>query len=87
MCDVDKVYITELILNITELVTEINLANKHHAFMEHYGHTKEIDVRVCINGWEANKKWDFSHSIYYDSPNYDEQLIKVIRLLEYIKAL
>lgn len=85
MIDFKKADITELILHISELVTHINLNTNHEAFMTHYGHTKQIDVSIYLNGWEDKKSADFIISAYYDGLDYKENLEKIIETLESIK--
>lgn len=82
-----RIYITELILHISELVTEINLETAHDAFMEHYGHTKQIDVRIYIGGWEKGKEIEYSKYAYYDGEDYEQQLVEIILLLQHVKTL
>lgn len=85
MMDLKKHDITELILHISELVTHINLNTNHEAFMTHYGHTKQIDASVYINGWEEKRYADFVMSAYYDSLDYKENLEKIIEKLKSVK--
>lgn len=85
MDNVKKIYITELILNISELVTEINLAEKHHAFLNHYGHTQEVEVRIYLGGWEKGKECDYSLNAYYTNADYETSLVNIIKILEEVK--
>lgn len=85
MKDFKKVDITELILYISELVTYINLNTNNEVFMTHYGHTKQIDVMIYIDGWKEDKTADVSISAYYDGSDYKENLEKVIETLNNVK--
>ncbi|MDU1229903.1 MAG: hypothetical protein ACLRWO_13130 [Clostridium butyricum] len=85
MMELKKQDITELILHISELITEINLNTNHDAFMTHYGHTKQIEVSIYINGWGEKKSADFIISSYYDYSDYKENLEKIIEKLKSVK--
>lgn len=82
MISLEKQDITELILYISELVTEINLNTNNEAFMMHYGHTKQIDISIYLNGWEDKKCADINLSAYYDKIDYKENLERIIETLK-----
>lgn len=53
--------------------------------MTHYGHTKQIDVSIYLNGWEYNKSADFLISAYYDCSDYKSNLERIIEKLKSVK--
>lgn len=76
---------------MSQMSSDINLANKHTVFFNDYGHIKQVEVRIFVGGWAKDRNADIYKTAYYDMDHYDSEyereqaLEDIIETLEYYK--
>lgn len=63
--------IARLIAEIEYYATLINMKGEHHVFVDNFGHTGELDIKVNLGGWQYGKKVDYVSHIHYRIGEWD----------------
>ena len=60
--------ISEL-MQLIDIAIKKDITTKTDIFFEYSSHTKQIDIRIYLNGWKNEILWDEDYRIYLDEPN------------------